>query len=43
LVEAVNQFEKIKLNSKAASDNAARFSSERFRDEFSSCIKNIIK
>jgi glycosyltransferase involved in cell wall biosynthesis len=34
LVEAVLQFQKMKLNSKAASENATRFSSERFRNEF---------
>lgn len=38
LIEAVNQFQSMKLNSKAAQENAARFSSERFRDEFSSFI-----
>lgn len=43
LIEAVRQFEDMKLNSKAASDNAARFSSERFREEFSSYINNISK
>ncbi|HNF93554.1 MAG TPA: glycosyltransferase [Anaerolineales bacterium] len=34
LAEAVTTFEAMNLNSKAASDNAARFSSERFRREF---------
>lgn len=43
LIEAVKQFESIKLNSKAASDNAARFSSERFRDEFSKFVKLFVR
>ncbi len=43
LIEAVNRFEKMKLNSKAAQENAARFSSERFKDEFSSFIKYVMK
>jgi glycosyltransferase involved in cell wall biosynthesis len=34
LSNAVRTFEGMKLSSKAASDNAARFSSERFRQEF---------
>lgn len=34
MVEAVLRFESMKLNSKAASENAARFSSGRFREEF---------
>lgn len=42
LVEAIKQFESMKLNSKAASENAARFSSERFREEFVSYINKII-
>ncbi|MBL8098350.1 MAG: glycosyltransferase [Anaerolineales bacterium] len=42
LIEAVRKFESMKLNSKAASENAARFSSERFRDEFSSFVKPFI-
>lgn len=42
LIEAVNQFEKMKFNSKAASDNAARFSSERFKDEFAGFIKSVL-
>ena len=41
LIEAVNQFEKMKLNSKAAVDNAARFSSERFRDEFVKIVPQV--
>lgn len=40
LIEAVRQFESMKLNSKAASGNAARFSSERFRDEFMEFVKS---
>jgi len=43
LIEAVRQFETMKINSKAASDNAARFSSERFRDEFSSFIDSSLR
>jgi glycosyltransferase involved in cell wall biosynthesis len=43
LAEAVTQFEALKLNSKAASDNAARFSSERFRREFSDYIHKNMK
>jgi glycosyltransferase involved in cell wall biosynthesis len=34
LVEAVRRFEGMELKSKAAQENAARFSRERFRDEF---------
>jgi glycosyltransferase involved in cell wall biosynthesis len=34
LNEAVLRFQKIRFNSKAASSNAARFSSQRFREEF---------
>ncbi|GAB4496710.1 MAG: glycosyltransferase family 4 protein [Anaerolineales bacterium] len=34
LIEAVQIFERTTLDSKAASDNAVRFSSERFREEF---------
>ncbi|MFN3492469.1 MAG: glycosyltransferase, partial [Anaerolineales bacterium] len=41
LIEAVNRFEKMKINSKAASDNAARFSSERFREEFSKIVPQV--
>ncbi len=41
LIEAVLQFQKMKLNSKAASDNATRFSSERFRDEFSAYMNKV--
>ncbi len=43
LIEAINKFEAMKLNSKAASENAARFSSERFRDEFSSFIVSSLR
>jgi glycosyltransferase involved in cell wall biosynthesis len=42
LAEAVTQFEALKLNSKTASDNAARFSSERFRREFSDHIQKLV-
>ncbi|MBI2331065.1 MAG: glycosyltransferase, partial [Chloroflexi bacterium] len=35
LAKAVKEFEKMELNSEAAVDNAARFSTERFRPEFS--------
>lgn len=38
LIEAVLKFESRKFNSKAASDNAAHFSAERFRREFSAHI-----
>lgn len=38
LVEALQKFEKLNLSSKAASKNAARFSAERFRREFSTYI-----
>lgn len=41
LIEAVLQFQKMKLNSKAASDNATRFSSERFKDEFSAYMNKV--
>lgn len=41
LAEAVKKFENTPLNSKAASDNAARFSAERFRREFSDHIQRI--
>jgi glycosyltransferase involved in cell wall biosynthesis len=43
LIEAVTQFEAMKLNSKAASNNAARFSAERFRQEFSEYIEKNMK
>jgi glycosyltransferase involved in cell wall biosynthesis len=43
LIEAIRRFEKIKLNSKAAQVNAARFSSERFRNEFSAYMNKITK
>ncbi|MBC7875627.1 MAG: glycosyltransferase [Anaerolineales bacterium] len=42
LIEAIHHFESIKLNSEAAQINAARFSSERFRDEFSSYLDKVI-
>lgn len=42
LIEAVRQFESMKLNSKAASVNAARFSSERFREEFVNFVDTTI-
>lgn len=41
LVEAVLRFESMKLGSKAAHKNAARFSSERFRQEFLSHIRSM--
>lgn len=41
LVEAVEKFNSLKLNSKAASMNAARFSSERFAKEFLSYMENL--
>ncbi|MBL8090298.1 MAG: glycosyltransferase [Anaerolineales bacterium] len=41
LIEAVRKFESMKLNSKAASDNAARFSSERFREEFVKIVPQV--
>lgn len=43
LIEAVLQFQSMKLNSEAASINAARFSSERFRSEFSAYLDSIMK
>jgi glycosyltransferase involved in cell wall biosynthesis len=42
LNEAVLRSQKMKLNNEAASANAARFSSERFRREFSSYIDEIV-
>ncbi|HNH27540.1 MAG TPA: glycosyltransferase [Anaerolineales bacterium] len=41
LADAVLKFESMNLNSKAASDNAARFSAERFRREFLDHIQKI--
>lgn len=41
LAEMVIKFETMRLNSKAAVENAARFSSERFRQEFSYQIQKI--
>lgn len=43
LKEAVLQFQKMKLNSKAASENAARFSVERFRREFLAYMDSVTK
>lgn len=43
MIEAVLHFESIKINSKAASINAARFSSERFRREFLGHIEKSLK
>ncbi|MBN8579592.1 MAG: glycosyltransferase [Anaerolineae bacterium] len=43
LIEATTRFETMKLNSKAASNNAARFSAERFRREFSDHIEKNLK
>jgi glycosyltransferase involved in cell wall biosynthesis len=43
LIGAVLRSENIKLNSKAAYQNAARFSSQRFRDEFSAYMEFVIK
>ena len=42
LIEAVLQSQKIKLYSKTASSNAIRFSSKRFRDEFSTYMDTVI-
>ena len=39
LSEAILRFQSLKLNSKAASKNAARFSSERFRKAFSNFLE----
>jgi glycosyltransferase involved in cell wall biosynthesis len=41
LCEAVLRFQGMKLNSKAAQENAARFSRERFREEFSAYFEEI--
>lgn len=43
MVEAVLRFESMKLNSKAAHQNAARFSSQRFREEFVSLVDKKLK
>ncbi len=43
LSEAIIRFESMKLNNKAASENAARFSEERFRREFLSHIDSLQK
>ena len=43
MAEAVIRFEAMKLNSKAASDNAAHFSAERFRRELSEHIEKKMK
>lgn len=42
MMEAVLQSQRIKLNSKAAQENAARFSKERFRREFSDYMSSIV-
>jgi len=42
MIEAVLQSQKMQLNSQAASTNAARFSSERFRNEFSTYMEKAI-
>jgi glycosyltransferase involved in cell wall biosynthesis len=42
LIEAVLQFQHMKLHSKTASENAARFSSERFRNEFTAYMDSVI-
>ncbi len=41
LIEAVLRSQNKKLNGKAAQDNAARFSRQRFRDEFSSYMDRV--
>jgi glycosyltransferase involved in cell wall biosynthesis len=43
LIEAVLQSREMKLNSKAAQENAARFSSERFANEFSTYMEKVTK
>ncbi len=43
LSEGVLQSKKIKINSRAASANAARFSSKRFREEFLSFMESVVK
>jgi len=42
MIEAVLNSRKTELNNKAASGNAARFSSKRFRDEFSTFMETVI-
>ncbi len=42
LIEAVLQFQNTKINSKAASGNAARFSSKRFREEFPTYMNSVV-
>ena len=42
LIEAVLRSENINLNSKAAQEHAARFSSKRFREEFSAYMDSVI-
>lgn len=42
LADAILKFETMNLSSKAASDNAARFSAERFRREFLDHIQKVI-
>ena len=43
LSEAVLQFQKMKLNSQASKENAARFSSQRFHEEFSAYLESIYR
>ena len=43
LSEAVLQFQKMKLNSRASKENAARFSSKRFHEEFSAYLESIYR
>ncbi|MFN8413876.1 MAG: glycosyltransferase [Anaerolineales bacterium] len=43
LNEAVLQFQKIKFNSNASVENASRFSSQRFRTEFSTFMESKVK
>jgi glycosyltransferase involved in cell wall biosynthesis len=43
LSEAVLQFQKMKLNRKASKENAARFSSKRFREEFLAYMKSVCR
>ena len=43
LSEAVLQSERIKINSKAAQKNAARFSSKRFKEEFLAYMEVVTK
>lgn len=43
MIEAVLKSRQMKLNSKAAQENAARFSSERFANEFSAYMEKVIQ